>query len=263
MSEAILYEVVDKVAKITFNRPEDRNSMNLEMLTQFNKSIESVKNENDVRCMIISGSGSTFSSGAHFDDNFNAGTHTGKERLPHEIFLDLYKSFLDLQKIEIPIIAAMNGHAIGGGLGLALICDIRIACKTAKYGANFARLGIHSGMGVSYMLPRLIGISKANEMLYTGRLISGEKAEQIGLASYAMDAGQTGEKAMELAKEIATCAPVAVRMMKRSIYRNLDWDPMKGAEYESHCQSRTFEMEDAKEGIAALLEKRQPIFIGK
>jgi enoyl-CoA hydratase/carnithine racemase len=168
-----------------------------------------------------------------------------------------------IQDVTVPTIAAMNGHAIGGGFGLMLICDIRIANRVSKYGANFARLGLHTGMAVSYMLPRLVGLPMANELLFTGRLISGEQTAEIGLANYAVERDQVLEKAWELAREIASCAPAAVRLIKRSILRGLEWDPRSAAEIEAHCQSRTVEMEDAKEGISALLEKREPVFKGR
>jgi enoyl-CoA hydratase/carnithine racemase len=118
-------------------------------------------------------------------------------------------------------------------------------------------------MGVSYMLPRLIGLPLANELLFTGRLINGEEAAKIGLVNYVVGAEQVLEKAWELAREIASCAPAAVRMIKQSIYRGLNWNPRSAAEIEAHCQSRSIETEDAKEGIAALLEKREPAFKGR
>ena len=112
------------------------------------------------------------------------------------------------------------------------------------------------------MLPRLIGLPLANELLFTGRLITGENALQIGLANYAIESQNVLDKAWELAREIASCAPAAIRMIKRSIYRGLNWDPRGAAEIEAHNQSRTLETQDAKEGISAFLEKREPDFKG-
>ncbi len=255
----VLIETIDNIVKITLNRPENRNSMDSEVLPAFNDAINQVKSDKKARCLIITGNGNSFCSGADFN-NFKADDEDNGSRLPNETFMSFYKPFLNLLEIEIPIIAAMNGHAIGGGFGLALICDIRVANKNAKYGANFARLGLHSGMAISYMLPRIIGLPLANELLFAGRLINGQKAAEIGLANYAEAEDKILDRSWELAKEIASCAPAAVRMMKRSVYRGLEWDPKTAAEIESHCQSRTFEMDDAQEGISALLEKREPIF---
>ena len=257
--EAVILEVKDRIGTIKLNRPDKLNSMDTEMLPVFQEYVNQVKNNKDLRCLIITGSGNTFCVGANF-----RGSMTNDEgRLPHEIFMDFYRPFLTIQELEMPIIAAMNGHAIGGGFGLSLICDIRIANKDSKYGANFARLGVHSGMAISYMLPRIVGLPLANELLFTGRLISGEKAAEMGLVNYAVEADEVLHKAWELALEIEGCAPVAVRMMKRSIYTGLDWNPTHAAELEAHFQSRTFEMEDAKEGISAFLEKRKPTFYGR
>jgi enoyl-CoA hydratase len=260
MSDApVLLEKMDKIAQITLNRPQNRNSMDGEVMPAFLDVVNRVKEERDLRCVIITGTGKSFCAGADFKNS----PQDSSENLPHEILMEVYEPFLRIGEIRVPTLAALNGHAIGGGFGLALICDIRVANKDSKYGANFARLGLHSGMAVSYMLPRLVGLPRANELLFTGRLINGETAEKIGLANYAVDADDVLEKTWELAREIASCAPAAVRMMKRSVYRGIDWDPRSAAEIEAHCQSRSLETEDAKEGISALLEKRDPNFQGR
>ena len=260
MSDApILFNVEDMVGLITLNRPDNRNSMDSETMPAFLEAIEQVKKDNELRCLIITGTGKSFCAGADFRNSpidMSGG-------LPHENLMNTYGPFLKISEIKIPVIAAMNGHAIGGGFGLALICDIRIANRKAKYGANFAKLGLHTGMATSYMLPRIVGLPRANELLLTGRLIDGLTAERIGLVNYALEEDQVLNKAREIAREIASCAPVAVRMIKRSILRGISWDPISAAEIEAHCQSRTFEMEDAREGITALLEKREPVFQGR
>jgi len=260
MSDApILFNVEDMVGLITLNRPDNRNSMDSETMPAFLEAIEQVKKDNELRCLIITGTGKSFCAGADFRNSpidMSGG-------LPHENLMNTYGPFLKISEIKIPVIAAMNGHAIGGGFGLALICDIRIANRKAKYGANFAKLGLHTGMATSYMLPRIVGLPRANELLLTGRLIDGLTAERIGLVNYALEEDQVLTKAWEIAREIASCAPVAVRMIKRSILRGISWDPISAAEIEAHYQSRTFEMEDAREGITALLEKREPVFQGR
>ena len=260
MAEApVLYDVKENIGTITINRPENRNSMDDETMAAFRAAIQDVKADDKLRCVIITGSGKSFCAGA----DFKARMGGSEETLPNFRLQNVYGPFLDIREIKPPVVAAMNGHAIGGGFGLALICDIRVAANEAKYGANFARLGLHTGMAVSYMLPIIIGLPTANELLFTGRLITGKQAREIGLVNYALDAGEVYDKAWELAKEIASCAPVAVQMIKRSVYRGLDWHPEEAAEIEAHCQSRTSEMADAAEGISALLEKREPNFQGK
>jgi len=247
------------IGQITLNRPENRNSMDPEVMPAFLEVIERAKADRDLRCLIVTGSGQSFCTGA----DFRSRSEAEADEMPHERSYRVYDPFLRLHDIRVPTIAAMNGHAIGGGFGLALICDLRIADKGSKYGANFARLGLHTGMSVSYMLPRIVGLPLANELLFTGRLINGVEAARIGLVNCVTEQSEVIEKAWSLAREIASCAPVAVRMIKRSIHKGLEWDPRLAAELEAHCQSRTIETEDAREGIAALLEKREPVFKGR
>jgi enoyl-CoA hydratase/carnithine racemase len=254
----VLHSTRNFVCEITLNRPDNRNAMAPELLQAFQEVIDRTKTDREIRCVLITGSGSNFCSGA----DFRSGILDRGASLPHEASLAIYRPFLAILDLEAPVIAAMNGHAIGGGFGLALVCDLRVANRDAKYGANFARLGLHSGMAVSYLLPRVAGLPRAAELLFTGRLFSGAQAAEMGIANYAVAPGEVLDKARELAREIAACAPAAVRMMKRSLYRHLDWDPRLAAEFEAHCQSRTVDMEDAKEGVRALLEKREPNFRG-
>lgn len=257
----VLIEIEGKIATLTLNRPDNRNAMDSVMMPAFQDAVDQVISQKDLRCLVITGKGRNFCGGADFND-FALGSD-GSKQLPNEQLFSLYKPFLSLSKVEVPIIGAMNGHAIGGGMGLALMCDIRIANNDSKYGVNFAKLGVHSGMAISYILPRIVGLPVANELLFTGKLIDGKEAKSIGLVNYSESYENILPKAMEIANEIAGCAPIAVKMMKRSIYQGLIWNPEQAAEYESHCQSRTFETEDAKEGVAALLEKRKPVFKGK
>lgn len=256
--DPVLLEINDHVGLITLNRPGNRNSMTADLLAAFEAAVGKVRRARDVRCVIITGSGPNFCAGADFNATLGSGGG-----LPHENFHALYQPFLAVADIEVPVIAALNGHAVGGGFGLALICDLRVANMQSRYGANFTRLGFHSGMAITHMLPRLIGLARTNELLLTGRLVSGAKAAQLGIMNYAEEPTEVMPRALKLAREIAGCAPAVVRMMKRSIYRDLDWNPRATAELDAHLQSRTYEMEDAREGVAALLEKREPVFKGR
>ena len=165
--------------------------------------------------------------------------------------------------VEVPTLAAMNGHAIGGGLGLALVCDLRVANREARYGANFARLGFHSGMAISYLLPRIVGVPAAADLLFSGRIVSGAEAAALGLVHEAVPAAEVAAAARRRAEAVAACAPLAVRLMKQSLYRGLAWDPRSAARAEAFAQAATLATEDAREGIRALLEKREPRFEGR
>jgi enoyl-CoA hydratase/carnithine racemase len=268
MSEpAVLYEVADHVASITLNRPDNRNSMTPDLLGGLADAVSRARGDADVRCVILTGNGTSFCAGADFKSRppgLDGGRRdAGGYRAPHELLYETYSHFLAVTDIEVPVIAAMQGHAIGGGLGLAVVCDLRVANRDAKYGANFVRLGLHPGMATTWLLPRLMGVPRAIELLLTGRIISGAQAAETGLVHYAVPAEEVLPRARELAREIASAAPLAVRWTKRSIYAGLAWDPRSAARAEAHVQSRTSETEDSREGIAALLERREPDFKGR
>jgi len=262
--EAVLYEVEDHVATITLNRPDNRNSMTPDVLAGLGEAVSRVRADPDVRCAIVTGRGKSFCAGADFKSRAAEGEGPeGAYTAPHEKVFGTYSHFLSILEIEVPTVAAMQGHAIGGGLGLAVVCDLRVANREARYGANFVRLGLHPGMATSYLLPRLLGVPRAVELLLTGRIVSGEDAASFGLVHYAVAADEVLARARELAREIATAAPLAVRWTKQSIYRGLGWDPRTAAQLEAHVQSRTVETEDVREGIAALLGRRDPEFRGR
>jgi enoyl-CoA hydratase/carnithine racemase len=257
---AVLYEAKDHVAEITLNRPENRNSMTSDVLDGLRDAIAQVRADHDLRAVIITGKGRSFCAGADFRSQVQRDSGDGAGQLPNERSFAMYSPFLAVLDIEVPVIGALNGHAVGGGFGLAVVCDLRVANREARYGANFVRLGLHPGMATTYLMPRLMGLPKAMELLLTGRLVSGEEAAELGIANYAVAPDEVLAKSRELAREIASAAPIAVRWTKQSIYRNASWDPTSAARAEAHAQSRTLETEDSREGIKALLEKRDPVF---
>jgi enoyl-CoA hydratase len=259
---AVLYEAAAGIATITLNRPENRNSMTPDVLAAFCDSVARARADRDLRAVILTARGQSFCAGADFRSMPGAATD-GDPRLPHERSFSVYEPFLSVLDIEVPTIAAMNGHAIGGGLGLALVCDLRVANRDAKYGANFARLGLHSGMSISYLLPRIVGLPTAADLLFSGRILTGAEAAAIGLVHTAVAADEVAAEAARRARTIASAAPLAVRLMKKSLYRGLDWNPRAAAEAEAWAQSATLATEDSREGIQALLEKREPVFKGR
>eukprot|EP00747_Dinoflagellata_sp_TGD_P168405 gnl/TRDRNA2_/TRDRNA2_194712_c0_seq1.p1 gnl/TRDRNA2_/TRDRNA2_194712_c0~~gnl/TRDRNA2_/TRDRNA2_194712_c0_seq1.p1 ORF type:complete len:300 (-),score=67.25 gnl/TRDRNA2_/TRDRNA2_194712_c0_seq1:69-929(-) len=265
---AVLYERKGAVATITLNRANERNAMTEELLSELQQVARRCAADPEVRCVVVTGHGHNFCGGADMTGNPSlkrtdpgvvAGAH-----MPGEGSMAMYTPFLTLLEIKVPIVGALQGHAIGGGFGLALCCDIRVAHTGSVYGANFVKLGVHPGMATTYLLPRMVGVPKAMEMLMTGRLISGEEALRVGLCTESADKPEEVlAKAMKLAEEIAGNAPVAVRWTKQSIYRHLDWNPRAAAWDEAQLQSETARMDDFKEGAKALLEKRQPKFTGR
>jgi enoyl-CoA hydratase/carnithine racemase len=257
---AVLYEAADRIGMITLNRPDHRNAMTPELLDAFSEAIDEARNDREIRCLVITGSGRCFSAGADLRSSLQR-ADLGKPS--QDASFAMYEPFLKVLDIEVPVVAAMNGHTVGGGFGLALLADIRVADVDAKYGVNFARLGIHSGLGISYVLPRLVGPAYASELLFTGKLIRGSEALRIGLVTHGEEADEVLPTAMGLARAIAASAPMAVQQMKASIRRGLRWEIREAAREEAGLQAASLATEDAKEGVEAILQKREPEFTGR
>lgn len=255
---AVRFSVDDAIGVLTLNRPDNRNSMTPELLDAFLAATAEARSAN-LRCLVVTGNGTCFSAGADFKSNTQ---RDADHRAPHERSYAMYEPFLSLLDVAVPVIGALNGHAVGGGFGLALVCDLRIGARDAKYGANFVKLGLAPGMAISYLLPRLIGLPRANELLLTGRLVDGSEAEQIGLLNRAVAAADVLGEALALARTIADNAPLAVRATKRAIQRGLELQIRDAARLEAFAQAETLRTEDSREGIAALLAKRPPRFTG-
>ena len=260
MADPVRYTRDDDVGILTLDRPDQRNSMTPELLDAFADASARARADTAARCLVVTGSGASFSAGA---DLRSALQRAGGDRPPHERSFAMYEPFLSLLDVAVPVIGALNGHAVGGGFGLALVCDLRIGALDAKYGANFVRLGLAPGMAISYLLPRLIGAARASELLLTGRLVDGREAERLGILNRAVPAADVMPAAMALAREIAAAAPHAVRATKRAIRRGLELAARDAARLEAYAQAETLATDDAREGIAALLEKRPPRFTGR
>jgi len=259
--DAVLYTrpAGDHVGTLSLHRPDNRNSMTPELLDAFAAASRTAREDTGARCVIVTGSGASFSAGADFKSTLQR----DGDRAPHEKSYAMYEPFLSLLDIPVPIIGALNGHAVGGGFGLALVCDLRIGAIDAKYGANFVRLGLAPGMAISYLLPRLIGVARANELLLTGRLVEGREAEALGILNRAVPAADVLATAQDLARQIAAAAPLAVRATKAAIRRGLELHVREAAQAEAYGQAETVATADAREGIAALLAKRTPEFTGR
>lgn len=256
---AVRFAVEDAIGIITLNRPDNRNSMTPELLDAFAAASAEAR-ATDLRCLVVTGTGTCFSAGADFRSTLQ---RTEDRSLAHERSYAMYEPFLSLLDIAAPVIGALNGHAVGGGFGLALVCDLRIGARDAKYGANFVKIGLSPGMAISYLLPRLIGAARASELLLTGRLVDGAEAEHLGILNRAVAAGDVLGEALALARAIADNAPLAVRATKRAIRRGLGLQIRDAAEVEAYAQAESLVTRDAREGIAALLAKRPPKFNGE
>ena len=260
MSAAVRYERSGSIGVITLDRPDNRNSMTPELLDAFSAASAAARGDREARVVVVTGNGASFSAGADFKSTLQ---RDGDTRAPNERSFAMYEPFLSLLDIAVPVIGALNGHAVGGGFGLALVCDIRVGAVEARYGANFVRLGLAPGMAISYLLPRIIGLPRANELLLTGRLVDGAEAERLGILNRAVPAADVLATAMDLARSIAEAAPLAVRATKAGIRRGLDLQIREAAHLEAYAQAESLVTDDAREGIAALLAKRPPQFTGR
>ena len=177
--------------------------------------------------------------------------------------LDFYWKFLCLTRLEIPTIAMINGHAIGAGMMMALACDLRIMSRQAKLGAGFIRIGLSPGMGATHLLPRLLGMPKALELLWTSRIIDAEESLGLGLVNQVVDAEELRAVTSKLAVQLAKGPPIPMKLLKRAIYRQAEAELPRALEYEALCQSIALQTEDYGEGLKAMGEKREPEFRGR
>ena len=252
------------IGTITLDRPANRNSMTAELLDAFSSALAAARAVPSLRCLIITGTGPCFSAGADFKAILQRGDEDGgRPRAPHERSLAMYQPFLAVLDLEVPVIGALNGHAVGGGFGLALCCDLRLGAREGRYGANFARLGLHPGMAITHLLPRLVGVARAADLLVTGRLIDGDEAARIGLLGEVVPAVDVAARARAVAEQIAANAPGPLRTIKRALFHGLAAAAREASHAEAFAQSESLATADAAEGIAALLAKRPPHFTGR
>ena len=252
------------VATLTLNRPEARNAMNHAMGEDVVRAVEEIRGDQAIRVVVITGAGSAFSSGGDLsmlarDAGLSDAPGPTMGGAPH----DFYSRFLTICSLPMPTVAAINGHAIGAGLCFALACDLRIAVVDAKMGMTFTKLGIHPGMGATYFLPRLIGTARACELLFTGRVIDAMEAERFGIVGRVVSREDFPAAIRSIAAELTAAGPIAVRMVKKAVYRGSQHSLEEMLDYESLQQAMTFTTADAREGVKAILEKRPPKFTGE
>ncbi len=258
MADLIQVEFEDRLAVVTINRPPV-NALNQEVLDELEKTFDQLSENKTVGAVILTGSGEkAFVAGADIGEFPKLNRENGEKlsRRGQEVF----------QKIDdyhAPVIAAVNGFALGGGLELALACDIRVVAENARVGLPEVTLGIFPGYGGTQRLPRLIPAGKAKELIFTGAMIDAEEAYRIGIAEYKTPAGEALNKAKEIAAAILKAGPIGVRMAKEAVNKGLDMSLADGQKLEASYFGDLCDTEDQKEGANAFLEKRAPQFKGK
>ena len=246
------YEVQGAVAILTINRPEALNALNSQVLSDLDEAITKVEADDGVHAVILTGAGRSFVAGADIGEMKGFSARDGKKFGVHGGGV-----FLRLENLSKPVIAAVNGFALGGGCELAMSCDIRLASEKAKFGQPEVGLGITPGFGGTQRLPRIVGISKAMELILTAKVIGAAEAKEIGLVSQVYAPEELMDKAMELANAICANAPIAVAESKRCIRMGMQTDIATGSAFEAEAFGVTCGTEDKDEGMGAFLEKRQ------
>ncbi|MBD24406.1 MAG: enoyl-CoA hydratase [Candidatus Marinimicrobia bacterium] len=247
-------EMSGNVGIITLCRPP-HNFFNNLMIHQIANAYEVFDSNPNCRAIVLAAEGKAFCAGADLVDAPLTGTLESEGTAKH-----LYKEALRIFRTKTPVIAAIHGSAIGGGMGLSLSADFRVTCKEAKFSVNFSRLGLHPGFGLSVTLPRLIGPQKASLLFYTGRRIPGDEAVAIGVADLLTPKEDVLTAAIKLAEEVAGSAPLAVISIRETLRRGLADAVEAATERESTEQDWLSQTEDFKEGVKAMNERRKPSF---
>ena len=250
----VTYSVEGRVGIVTFSRPPS-NYFDVDLIEALADTLEEIDGDDGLGAVLLRSAGKVFCAGANFSgsEGDNAGRgQRGDLSDPSE----LYRKAVRLFRTRKPIVVAIQGAAIGGGLGLAMIGDFRVAALEARFAGNFVKIGIHPGFGLTYLLPLTIGRQEAATLLLTGRRIDGAEAGRIGLADIVVPLHDLERAALELAQEIAGAAPLALEATRATLRRGLADAIAAQTEHECREQIRLFKTEDFKEGVAAVAERR-------
>jgi enoyl-CoA hydratase/carnithine racemase len=260
--EHILVSRTATVGRLTLNRPEKLNAFAGRMRDEILDGITELASERSVRAIVVTGAGRGFCSGA--DVSFLRDLLDANDSVTFESLLEAGRNVVSLiRSVDVPVIASVNGAAAGGGLNLALACDVRIASARATFGQTFARIGLAPDWGGIHFLPRLVGESKAIELMMLGGMIDAEEARRIGLVNTVVSHEDLEGETERLATALASKPPESIRAIKRGVYASLDRSLDENLAFETEAQLRCFASGDAREGVRAFFEKRAPVFKGE
>jgi 2-(1,2-epoxy-1,2-dihydrophenyl)acetyl-CoA isomerase len=262
MSEHLKFETADGIATITLNRPEKLNAFTDDMLEDWLRALEESRLDDGVRVIVMTGTGRAFTTGGDVEGFAASASKTtagikarvveGIQRLPRKIV-----------ELDKPVIAALNGFATAGGLDIALACDIRFAAESARFAETYVRMGLIPGAGGAYLLPRVVGVAKALEMLWGADYVDAMEAERIGLVNKVFPDTELMPRTYEFARRVADGAPLAVQLIKRIVRLGLDKDLSTGLELAAANLPVVRSSKDHLEAVAAFKEKRKPNFKGR
>jgi len=252
--ENIIFEKEENIAVMTFNRPDAMNALNNQTRAEFREAIAAVAADDQIKVLILTGSGKAFVAGSDIKE-FNQTSAYDAHNIQRLGGL--------VENLHKPVIAAVNGFCLGGGNEIAMGCDIIIASEKAKFGQTEVNIGIIPGGGATQRLPRLIGVCRAKELIFTGDIIGAEEAFRLGLVNRVVPVDQLMPTAKEMAKKIAAKSAAALKLAKTAINRGMQTNLESGLNYEYELYSLALTLEDKAEGVRAFLEKRAPKFIGR
>lgn len=258
----IIAEKVENVGRITLNRPDQLNAVSRRTLDEIERALKDFKRDNDVSVVVLTGAGErAFCAGA----DLKGGIFTPQTSPVRGARLAKRgQEFTEMiERYEKPVIAAVNGFALGGGCEIALACDLIVASENAQFGQSEINIGLIPGWGGTQRLPRLIGRNKAKELIFTGDRVTAGEAERLGIVNKVVPAAQLQDAAMELARKLAAKSPIMLRLAKQAINRGIEMALKSGLVEEVKAFRVCFTTQDFKEGLTAFLEKRQPKFEGK
>lgn len=265
--ETVVYEKEDGIAVMTLNRPDKKNAFDAQMQAEMDAVLTEVAKDKEARVLIITGAGKAFCSGADIEYLMSLGEqHTLHQTTMEEMIRgdgNILTTVLKIRNLPKPVIAAVNGVAAGGGLALALACDIRLASEAARFNMIFTKRGVIPESGSTFTLPRLVGTARALEMIFTADTVSAAEADRIGMVNKVVPAGQLIKAAKQLAASMVENSPLAIGFSKAAIYRGMvESDIAAQMDYEAYVENVLFNTDDFKEGINSFLERRPAKFKG-
>jgi enoyl-CoA hydratase/carnithine racemase len=265
MSE-LLYEIDGHVATLTLNRPEKKNAFTEDMLSRCVTHIREAQEDDNIRVIILTGAGDAFCSGGDVGRRASEianGPPTVLQNKTRLMSKGPQRLAMALRDIDKPVIAAVNGAAVGAGMDLSLMCDLRLASRSARFSEAYVRVGLVPGNGACYFLPRIVGVAKALELLWTADFISADVALQLGIVNHVYEDDTFREQVMTFARKIAASPPVQVRAIKRTLYQSLTTDLPTSLELVASHMAIVNTTDDYREAIAAYKEKRPGVYHGK
>ncbi|MEO8298350.1 MAG: enoyl-CoA hydratase-related protein [Burkholderiales bacterium] len=259
----VIYEVREHIAQLTLNRPERRNSLGGTLREDIAEAMQRASADAEVRVVILTGAGTSFCAGGDLKELLARAESAEGRSLEDKMNPPRDRTLLAVFETPKPVIAAVNGPALGAGMNLALAADIRLASSTAQFAQTFVKRGMFPDYGGTFLLPRAVGIAKALELIYTGEIIDAAEALRLQLVSRVVPPEQLLDVAWQLARSIAANAPLPQQMAKRAVHQGTEGNVRDALARETAFQNICYDTEDGREGMRAFIEKRPPVFKGR